>query len=111
MRNKSCEDEGVKTAFSSEGASVRGNGNVTTGSWPWWSESVRKNHVWESQINRVSDKRDDKRYALNKILEMIIGEEMLQGQNKKVSKQAQCVGKSEMVITANCSVTSFVTDR
>lgn len=31
MRNKSCEDEGVTTAFSSEGASIRANGNVTTG--------------------------------------------------------------------------------
>lgn len=55
--------------------------------------------------------------ALNRILKMTSEEEeermeeMLQGQNKKVSKQAQCVGKSEMVITANCSITSFVMDR
>lgn len=35
MRNKSCEDEGEKTALSSEGGSIRGNGNVTTGSWRW----------------------------------------------------------------------------
>lgn len=65
----------------------------------------------KDQINQVCDKGDGKRYVLNRILEMTTEAEMLQGQNKKVSKQAQCVGKSEMVITANCSITSFVTDR
>lgn len=114
MKNKTSENEGVKTAFSSQGASIRANGNVTTGSWRWLSESVMYE---KGQINLVCDKEDGKRYVLNRILEMTKEEakermeEMLQGLNTKVSKQAQCVGKSEMIITANWSITSFVMDR
>lgn len=116
MRNQSYEDGGVKTTFSSEGAPIRGNGNVTTGSWCWLSQSQRSRYE-KGQINQVCDREDGKRYGLNRILKMISEEEkermeeMLEGQNKKVSKQAQCVGKSEMVITSNCSITSFVMDR